>query len=353
MKTLKRLLIVSALALMLSIVLTACGLFGGGGEPLEVPIAPPNFRVESRGDGFISLQWGGNTQSVDYYELSLDGGSSYTNIGITSIYLAENLTNGHQYTFKIRAVNEKGTSPESEVKGTPATLPTEPRNLAFFVTDDTITLSWQPPENSGGLEVLRYQIQADFDLVDGEPFWRNVYGTSYTYLNFSNGYEGYTYPIGQGQIFHVRAITEFVTETSATANAKIEASARHSYADGVPWAPQNLTVTAGDNQISLSWLQPVVDGNSTVLNYKLLCVPVSEMEIDLEFQTILSSFESFDWVTVGSSVRSHTFDNLENGVEYFVYIAPENAFGFAFPEYLYKGTLRTPPHNPQPPTPNP
>jgi hypothetical protein len=336
---------------MLVVVLTACD-FGRNNQELEVPTAPPDFKAEinSHDAQKVDLTWGGNTQ-VEYYEVSKDNGATWQNVGSTLLYTFENLVIGQEYTFKIRAVNEKGTSPESTAKATPATVPTAPTNVRFALNNDgSITFTWSPVANNGGTPVIKYQISASFEYFDNgldNNNWRDVTsGTSYTYQNFIMGHDHYsglngqikgtneisgTNIVGQTTSFNLRAV-------NAAGNGEtvlINALPKDSYHDGHPFHVQNVLATASSGQITLTWLQPMFDGNFPIVAYELVCIPTSQMsnyvieagkyEDGRTAYNIVTDLLTF--TTLPSTARSHTLTGLQNGTEYTVLVLARNTFG--------------------------
>jgi predicted phage tail protein len=78
-----------------------------------------------------------------------------------------------------------------------------------------------------------------------------------------------------------------------------------------PEAPTNLTATAGDVQLSLSWTAPATT-HGTITNYLVEYTP---------------SGGSATYVLTGSTSTSYTLTGLTNGTEYSVRVAAVNAAG--------------------------
>ena len=74
----------------------------------RIPCAPQYFTA-TPGDGEVTLSWtapeddGGGV--ISRYEVSSDNGVNWTNAGLVTTYTFTGLTNGIEYTFKVRAVN--------------------------------------------------------------------------------------------------------------------------------------------------------------------------------------------------------------------------------------------------------
>ncbi|MBL4595426.1 MAG: fibronectin type III domain-containing protein, partial [Robiginitomaculum sp.] len=74
-------------------------------------------------------------------------------------YTIFGLTNGQDYTFRVKVVNEIGESvPSNDAFGTPATVPNKPTGLSTIPDDASITLSWNEPESNGS-EIISYLVE--------------------------------------------------------------------------------------------------------------------------------------------------------------------------------------------------
>ena len=345
MKLVKKILLLPVFAIIFGLGLVACG---GNGDTTTVPIAPPSF-VATAGNQKVDLTWGGNNTSIDRYELSING-AAWASIGNTHTHTLENLTNGQLYTFKLRAVNSKGTSPESTAQATPATIASAPQSVNFVVTEDSITLSWSASPNNGGATITKYQISANFENAENgfdNMTWRDVSASTrtYTYENFifrfdretgefieENNWTSTT--VGQANSFYIRAVTAAGNGEAV----KIEASPKESWGTGftqVPYAPQNIQAVGGNAQATLTWFQPMFDGDLPILGYRVIIMD--------EVKTIQSGWydqeqtqpayeldlTGLSWVDVagGATARSHTFSGLTNGTTYWVYVVAVNADG--------------------------
>ncbi len=96
---------------------------GESDEPTaSVPSAPQNL-VATPGDGQVTLSWnppqsdGG--AEITHYEVSCDNGATWVEASSGNSHTFTNLTNGIEYTFKVRAVNSAGNGAEASVKAIP------------------------------------------------------------------------------------------------------------------------------------------------------------------------------------------------------------------------------------------
>lgn len=81
------------------------------------------------------------------------------------------------------------------------------------------------------------------------------------------------------------------------------------YTGTAPGAPQNVTATAGDKQITVGWTAPASNGSSAITGYTVTCNPGGHT------------------VTAGGSATSATVTGLTNGTAYTCTVVATNAVG--------------------------
>ena len=92
--------------------------------------------------------------------------------------------------------------------------------------------------------------------------------------------------------------------------------------DGLPGTPRNLTATAGDREVTLSWEPPDDNGNAPATRYRI------EWRIDGK------DYDRNDWGTSRStSYTTNDQANLANGVKYFFRVKAENGSGNSYGPY--------------------
>ena len=72
----------------------------------------------------------------------------------------DSLTNGTEYAFEVRAVNDEGEGEAATAAATPAvqpTVPSVPQSLAATPGDGEVVLTWQAPASNGGSAVTEYE----------------------------------------------------------------------------------------------------------------------------------------------------------------------------------------------------
>ena len=168
----------------------------GYGAAPTAPSAPQNFTV-TPGDAKVTLSWTAPTSNggsaVTKYEVSKDNGANWSDVGLNTSYTFTGLTNGTEYTFKVRAVNSAGNGAEASVSATPvaaASVPSAPQNFTATPGDAQVRLSWSAPLNDGGSSILRYEVSSD----NGSTWVTASTSTSHTFTGLTNGTE-YTFKV--------------------------------------------------------------------------------------------------------------------------------------------------------------
>ncbi len=209
---------------------------------IRAPAAPMNLSA-APDDGQVTLSWANpanNTITKYQYRRKTDTGTygSWTDIpnsgDTTTSYTVTGLTNGTQYTFRVRAVNAGGNGAASTVTATPAPVPAAPTNLKAEVRDRRIGLTWDDPGDS---TITKYQYRLKTG-TDPYSTWTGIPNsgdttTSYTVTGLTNGTQ-YT--------FAVRAVnnTDDGVESTVTATPL--------------WpAPTGLVATAGQGRVTVEW----------------------------------------------------------------------------------------------------
>ena len=262
------------------------------------PLLPaPTELVAWPGDKYIQLRWKESQDSrISGYQVSVDGGASYSWVrdqgheSETFGYSANDLTNGTNYTIKVRAVNGKAATFNTE-----DTTPLIPALSSLRATPGygRVTLSWRDPNES---DIGKYQFSSD----DGNSYTSVAYNsTDLTYYSDADNREFIKYTIDgltndTSYTFKVRTADAEGTVIGAVAPVEAEGSLT---ATPLFAAPSNLTAAPGAGQVTLSWDDPET---TEISKYQL--------KIDSDpFADIPSS---------GATTTSHTVDNLTNYTSY-------------------------------------
>ena len=269
--------------------------------PAGVPDKPTNL-VATRGDTEVGLTWtasGNNGESIDEHQYTFDSGATWTTIDYSApgganatSYTVTGLTNGTEYTFAVRAVNDidAGAASDDANPVTPAGVPDKPTNLVATRGDTEVGLTWSASGNNGESideHQYTYDSGATWTTIDySAPGGANA--TSYTVTGLTNGTE-YT--------FAVRAVND-IDAGAASDDANPVTPA------GVPDKPTNLVATRGDTEVGLTWTASGNNGES-----------IDEHQYTFDsgatWTTILNSAPPS-----GANATSYTVTGLTNGTEY-------------------------------------
>ncbi len=145
------------------------------GTPMSVPGAPTGLDVEE-GDRQIKVTWvapeetGGEGVEIERYviqwklETASNWPSQNEHTTTDETVLTDTITglvNGEMYDIRVRADNnvEGQTFQWGNTTGTPRTIPSEPRSLNVTPGDGQLSLTWDAPADTGGLNINRYVVQ--------------------------------------------------------------------------------------------------------------------------------------------------------------------------------------------------
>ncbi|MFI5910162.1 fibronectin type III domain-containing protein, partial [Dactylosporangium sp. NPDC051541] len=134
-------------------------------SPADVPAAPAV--TATAGNGSVGVQFaapGNQGSAITGYEVSTDGGSSWTTLTTTSTNgllsgTVSGLTNGTAYSVQVRAINAKGTgNPSTAQSLTPATVPGAPGNVTATRGNASASVAFTAPGSTGGAPVSAYTV---------------------------------------------------------------------------------------------------------------------------------------------------------------------------------------------------
>ena len=264
--------------------------------PATEPDAPTGLSA-TVSDQEVDLIWtapasnGGAT--ITYYEYEQDFSGTWTSTGGTATsYTVTGLTNGQSYTFRVRALNRVGAGAASgSQSATPTSTvvaPDTPSSLSATPGNRQVMLSWVQP--SGGAALTHYEYEQD-----GSGTWISTgsKAPSYTVTGLTNG-TAYT--------FKVRAVNSAGPSAASGSRTATPTTT-------APEAPESLSFTPGNGQVTLRWRAPTNDGGQSITHY--------EYEQD----------GSGTWISTGSTDTSHTVMGLNNGQTYMFRVRAVNALG--------------------------
>ena len=290
---------------------------------IGVPPNPTYSRnFPKAGNEQVMLQWTATAtqaQPIDSYEyrygLATDQNDGATGLVVTNwsrpmettatSATVSGLANGSRYVFEVRAVNKAGESLDPiEAAAIPATEPSEPQNLEADTSggiDGRVVLTWDPPSRTGGSAVTGYEYRVNDDTV-----WRSpptALDTAVTLLNLTPR---------RLHTFYVRAVNIIGPGAAAMATATPTGEVQP------PTAPQNLTVTVGNQMVTLAWMAPMNNGGADVTGY--------EYEMDGDD----------NWMSVGLMMTREVTD-LRNGQQYAFRVRAVNSAGAGEPSTSMTG----------------
>ncbi len=244
-----------------------------GGE--DQPSAPRNVRATADGDSAIDLSWDepeqtGGSEIVEYeIEVSNDGGQRWSVLAYTpgtTNYRDSGLSPGTTRHYRVRAGNADDAFGPFSAVFSATTLgggdqPSAPRSVrATADGDSAIDLSWDEPEETGGSEIVEYEIEVSNDGGQRWSVLAYTGGTSYRDSGLSPGTTRH-YRVRAGNVDDV--FGPFSAVVSATTEGQ-------GGGDQPPSAPRNLTATSsGDSAIDLSWTPPASPGSSAINTYRV------------------------------------------------------------------------------------
>ncbi len=272
------------------------------------PIAAPN-------NGGATVSWtapSANGSAITGYDVesSADNGTTWSS-GLTSALTSTatqatftGLSSGTSYVFQVAAINaigEGAMSPASSAV-TPAATPGPPTGVQATRGDTQASVSWTAPSDTGGSAISGYRLEwsSDNGTTWSQPLASALTSTTAaaTVTELTNG---------TPYVFHVAAINSvgtgaFSTSSSATTPA------------GKPGAPTNVTGTAGDGQVTVSWTAPSSNGD-----------PITGY--DVEYSTDGTTWSSAWSSALTSTATSAVVSSLTNGQAYHFRVAAINGVG--------------------------
>ena len=282
-------------------------------KPAGVPTKPSSFTATA-GDGEVTLSAntddnGSSITKWQYRQATSSNGlpsASWQDITSTSETLShdvENLTNGTEYFFQVRAVNDEGNGAVSDAaNATPAGVPTKPSSFTATAGDEEVTLSARTGANGSSITKWQYRRATNPNSLSSAS-WRDITSTSeslrdHAVTNLNNGTTYY---------FQVRAVND-------EGNGAVSDAANATPA-GVPTKPSPFTATLGDGEVKLS--ARTDDNGSSITKWQYRQATRSDRLSSASWQNIASTAESLE----------HVVDGLNNGTEYFFQVRAVNGVG--------------------------
>ena len=315
------------------------------GTPVGPPDAPPNVQA---GSGYqqLTVSWGapndGGSAITEYTLQWKSGGQSFTSSRQRTIDAPSltdtipSLTNGTEYTVRVRATTALGDSDWSaQVKGTPREGPhvstvrvKEPISCTVtFVALEFVNLE-AATEYQAHLR-FRAQGSSSWTVLSPQGFWSS----------------GLPIGAGRGELngpSPAFTLTDLAYETTYEVQAALDSG----FVDGL------ATTTFSTPNLSEVGLMPLSPGDGTLV--LRMTRPTSEGRVDGYLLQWKSGDEEYDDKDTsqrqadvpGSGDREYTITGLDNGVEYTVRAMAYNDNGVGVPSSEVRGTPEAPPNSP-------
>jgi titin len=226
--------------------------------PLTTSSAPLSL-VATPGNTQVALAWaapldnGGSAITGYTIQVSSNSGATWSTMAnvVGTTYTATGLTNGTSYAFRVLAVNGGGAGSASAPDvAVPFAAASGVRNLVATAADGQLTASWQAPSSNGGSAISSYRVAYSTD--GGTTFSADVVvtGTTAVITGLTNGTAVVV------RVIPVNAGGNGAAVTSAPATPRTVAGASTS-----------VVATAGNGQVSLTWIAPTDNGGSAITGY--------------------------------------------------------------------------------------
>ena len=269
-------------------------------KPEPLPLAPTNLTAVSINSGIeVSFDSPENNLAaiINYsYQINNDEWVDFSPIQRGSPVQIKNLTNGVEYTVKLRAVAESGYGEASlPVTAKAAKPPTKPTLNTIVEGDTYLEIAFTKPLDLGGLPLQTYKYSID----NGKTY------TATTVTDLSETSAKFTVnQLTNGTRYHITLLA-----ATAAGNGTLSNSLSGT-PKTVPNPPTDLVAIPADRSVTISFAPPTSNGGSAITNYKY-------------------SLNNAAWISVSpaSANTSIKITNLTNGILYSFRVKAVNSIG--------------------------
>ena len=265
--------------------------------PASAPSAPTNLSV-TRGDKSLSVSFApgsNNGAAISNYEYSIDNGATWRAMSptvVSSPLAISGLTNGTDYSVKLRAVNAVGSGAISDAAtGRPAIAPSAPTNVVVTRGDQSLSVAFTPAV-SNGEAISNYEYSTDNGAT-----WKakSPSGVS-SPIVISGLVNGNDYSV---KLRAVNAVGSGAISDAATGRPAIS-----------PSAPTNLVVKRDDASLSISFTAGASNGEAIT-----------------RYEYSIDNGKTWSKVSGGDVKSPVAINGLTNGTTYSVNLRAVNAAG--------------------------
>lgn len=271
---------------------------------------PPSLKRIWNDNGSVNFIWDPPIKSggveIIHYRLyrSLDNNTFYPIANIPSdtlTYSDRDVSPEITYYYQVLTKNKKGDGPRgSTIEIIHIRKPTPPMNLSGTIGDYFIDLSWEEPEEPGGIELTGFLLYKWRRGTTPVNITINAENRTYHDDDVENGIE-YTFSIAAENEMGLSIPSNEINLTPM----------------GVPNPPINLSVERIGNTLHLHWQPPGYDGGSSVIKYWVY-VRMGNSTFGLEAE-------------VGNDQLYYDFHGIVNNTVYEFYVTSTNDVGESLP----------------------
>ena len=275
------------------------------------PPVPTSLKA-AFGNQNVTLTWAapasdGGSAIIRYeYRYAQSSGTlpdSWIGVGLALTANIAGLTNGTEYDFEVRAVNDQGDGEAATASAIPATVSIAP-NLSATAGYRQITLNWDAPTNNGGADVTSYRI---------EVFRNGSYAVETTVAGTVLTYRDIGLSDNTQYDYQIIAINKAGDSPPDTASATTVATSPT--APSVPLPGTAPVADPGPGMVTINWNPPAFN-SQTVTRY--------------EFRSARDADEfSSTWASAGADPGETSLEvkNLTPGTPYKFQVRARNSAG--------------------------